>query len=75
MRHIFNVWTDNVAVTECLVISECNVLLLRFYHIFFIRVQSFLAVQNSSLCSLILLIGVSYHVLLMYYRNYEHTGL
>ncbi len=28
MRHIFHVWTDNVAVTECLVITECNGLLL-----------------------------------------------
>ncbi len=28
-----------------------------------------------SFCCLILKIGVSYHIILMYYLNYEHTGL
>ncbi len=39
------------------------------------RVQLFLAVQNSSFYCLILQIGVSYHIILIYYLNYEHTGL
>ncbi len=39
-----------------------------------IRVQLFLAVQNRSFCCLILQIGVSY-LIIMYYLNYEHTGL
>ncbi len=36
-----------------------------------IHVQLFLAVQNS----LLLKICVSYDIILMYYLNYEHTGL
>ncbi len=40
-----------------------------------IRVQLFLAVQNSLFCCLVLKIGVSYHIILMYYIIYEHTGL
>ncbi len=40
-----------------------------------IRIQLFLAVQNSLFCCLILKIVVSYHIILMYYLNYEHTGL
>ncbi len=38
------------------------------------HVQLFLAGQNSLFCCLILKIGVSYHIILMYYLNYEHTG-
>ncbi len=37
--------------------------------------QLFLVVQNSSFCGLILQTGVSYHIILMYYLSYEHTGL
>ncbi len=40
-----------------------------------IRVQLFIAVQKSSFCCLILNICVSYDIILMYYLNYEHTGL
>ncbi len=40
-----------------------------------IRVQLFLAVQNSSFCCLILKIGVSYHIILMYDLNYDNTGM
>ncbi len=40
-----------------------------------ICIQLFLAVQNSSFCCLILQIGVSDHIILMYYLNYEHTTL
>ncbi len=40
-----------------------------------IRLQLFLAEQNHSFCCLILQMGVSYHIILMYYLNYEHTGL
>ncbi len=36
-----------------------------------ISVQLFLAVQNSSYCCLILQTGLSYHIMLMYYLNYE----
>ncbi len=39
-----------------------------------IRIQLFLAVQNSLFCCLILKICVSYDIILMYYLNYEHTG-
>uniref|UniRef100_A0A8C1JJN7 Uncharacterized protein n=1 Tax=Cyprinus carpio TaxID=7962 RepID=A0A8C1JJN7_CYPCA len=35
----------------------------------------FLAEQNSSFCCLILKVGVSHHIILMYYLNYEHSGL
>ncbi len=38
-------------------------------------VQIVLAVQDSLFCCLILQTGVSYHIILMYYLNYEHTGL
>lgn len=31
----FNIWSDNAAVTECVVISGYQVLLLRFYLTFF----------------------------------------
>ncbi len=37
--------------------------------------QLFLAVHNHSFCCLILQFGVSYHIILVYYLNYEHTGL
>ncbi len=37
--------------------------------------QLFLAVQNSSFCCLIVQTSVSYHAILMYHLNYEHTGL
>ncbi len=40
-----------------------------------IHFQLFLAVQNSSFCGLILQISVSYHIILVYYLNYEHTDL
>ncbi len=40
-----------------------------------IRVQLFLAVQNRLFCCLILKMGVSYYIILVYYRNNEHTGL
>ncbi len=39
------------------------------------RVQLLLAVQNNSFFGLILKIGVSYHIILMYYINYDLTGL
>ncbi len=38
-------------------------------------VQIVLAVQDSLFFCLILQTGVSYHIILMYYLNYEHTGL
>ncbi len=40
-----------------------------------IRIQLFLAVQNGLFCSLMLNMFVSYHIILMYYLYYEHTGL
>ncbi len=40
-----------------------------------IHFQLFLAVQNRSFCCLILEMGVSYHTMLIYYLNYERTGL
>ncbi len=40
----------------------------------FICVQLFLAVQNSSFCCLIFQTGLSYHIILMYYLNYERTS-
>ncbi len=39
-----------------------------------IRVQLFLAVQNSSIYYLILKMCVSHDIILMYYLNYEHTS-
>ncbi len=39
-----------------------------------IRVQISLAIQNSTFCCLILQIGVSYHIILMYYLNYDGGG-
>lgn len=40
-----------------------------------IRVQLFLPVQNSLFCCFIVQIGLSYHIIVMHYLYYEHTGL
>ncbi len=40
-----------------------------------IHFQLFLSLQNHSFCYLILQIGVSYHIILIYNLNYEQTGL
>ncbi len=40
-----------------------------------VRFQLFVALQNSLFCCLILQTSVSYHIILMYHLNYEHTGL
>ncbi len=40
-----------------------------------IHFQLFLYLHNHSFCCLILQMGVSYHIILMYNLNYEQTGL
>ncbi len=56
----------------------CMILICKFYMglaYSLTRVQLLLAVQNNSFFCLILKIGVSYHIILMYYINYDLTGL